>query len=309
MKNQAVGESHIGVGITDRNANLLSRHEFFCMKWCPALLLLCILAMAPVHAAVVVNNCSGTAMAGEGAEVRINTVPDTIWVTIDGNKLGATPYQENIGLKGFTYGAHKLVLGAPGYDEVTTYFGLCYGMLTDIRVDMNKTVPVTTLTTAVPTKTPPVSGSRSVVSIGNEPEPGPVRGADHTGPATNPEIPTGSLAITTTPPGIEVFLDGSLRGISPLTIDNLAPGTHSLLLKREGYDDSTVQVMITAGQVQQYNAAMVPVTTTPAAPGFGILLPIAALGGSSSSGNNNFFAGIFPCGPTAQSRRFQRGGK
>ncbi len=252
------------------------------MKCCAALLLLCIMVIGPVHAAITVNNCSGTVMSGEGAEVRINTVPDTIRVTIDGNLVGATPFEENIGLKGYSYGTHTLILAAPGYDTVTTYFGLCYGKMTDVRVDMHRTVPVTTKTTVVTVATPPVSGSRSTVVVENEPTPeSPVMtpAAGRAGTVANPRSSSGSLSVTTTPAGIEVFVDGSLRGISPLTIPDLEPGTHRLLLKREGYADSTVAVMITAGQLQSYSATMVPKPAAPnKTPGFEALPGIAAFG-------------------------------
>jgi hypothetical protein len=253
---------------------ILSRRSFFFMKCCAVLLLLCILVIGPVHAAITVNNCSGTVMSGEGAEVRINTVPDTIRVTIDGNLIGATPFEENIGLKGYSYGTHTLILAAPGYDTVTTYFGLCYGKMTDVRVDMYKTVPVTTKTTVITVATPPLSGSRAKM-ITAEDEQVPVSSYA----IVTPPRSTGSLSVTTTPPGVEVFLDGGLRGISPITLDNIGPGTHSLLLKREGYADSTVPVMIAAGQTQSYSAAMVPESAAPSkTPGFEAALGIAALG-------------------------------
>jgi hypothetical protein len=41
----------------------------------------------------------------------------------------------------------------------------------------------------------------------------------------------GSIRVTTDPAGVEVLVDGVLHGRSPLTIDNLAEGTHTVLVR------------------------------------------------------------------------------
>jgi len=53
----------------------------------------------------------------------------------------------------------------------------------------------------------------------------------------------GSIRVTTDPAGLEVRVDGVLHGRSPLTIDNLAEGTHTLLVRNgEGTVRRTVRV-------------------------------------------------------------------
>jgi hypothetical protein len=96
---------------------------------------------------------------------------------------------------------------------------------------------------------------------------------------------TGSLSVTTTPAGASIFVDGVQKGVSPATVSGLAPGSHTLLLKQDGYQDLTAPVTIIAGQTQVYTAALSPGATSlsalPAAtksPGFEAVLGIAALG-------------------------------
>jgi hypothetical protein len=47
----------------------------------------------------------------------------------------------------------------------------------------------------------------------------------------------GSISVDTTPPGAEVFIDtaDAAAGISPVVLNNLAPGSHVILLRKAGY--------------------------------------------------------------------------
>ena len=98
---------------------------------------------------------------------------------------------------------------------------------------------------------------------------------------------TGSLSVATTPAGALVLVDGIGQGTTPVTISGLAPGTHTLVLKMNGFDDVTAQVAIEAGQTQTFSAALpqsTAATASPSAPapnktpGFGAVLGIAAPG-------------------------------
>jgi len=62
--------------------------------------------------------------------------------------------------------------------------------------------------------------------------------------AAGPELKAaGSIRVSTDPPGAEVLVDGMLQGTAPLTIDNLAEGAHTLLVRdKSGSVRQTVQV-------------------------------------------------------------------
>lgn len=65
---------------------------------------------------------------------------------------------------------------------------------------------------------------------------------DPTGP--NPVEDTGSLIITTSPAGAEIFIDNSSTGISPDTIEGLSAGSHEVTLQLANYKDTTFTVVI-----------------------------------------------------------------
>jgi hypothetical protein len=69
--------------------------------------------------------------------------------------------------------------------------------------------------------------------------------------AAAPPAVTGTMTVTTDPPGAEVQIDGVTRGQSPLTLA-LAPGAHSMVVRANG-ESRTIPINITAGaEVSQY---------------------------------------------------------
>ena len=98
---------------------------------------------------------------------------------------------------------------------------------------------------------------------------------------------TGSLSIATSPAGATIFIDGTQRGVSPATIPGLSAGSHTLLLKLNGYQDFSTPVTVIAGQTQTSTTSLSPVASAAAAPpaipqnktpGFEITCGLAALG-------------------------------
>jgi hypothetical protein len=48
-----------------------------------------------------------------------------------------------------------------------------------------------------------------------------------------PGRPTGSLRVTSTPPGARVLLDGEVRGMTPVVIEDVSAGSHTVTLESE----------------------------------------------------------------------------
>jgi hypothetical protein len=67
---------------------------------------------------------------------------------------------------------------------------------------------------------------------------------------------TGSIAISSAPAGATVYLDNANRGITPLTLDAVAPGSHSLTIRLDGYEDWAGTVEVTAGQTSQVSPTL-----------------------------------------------------
>jgi hypothetical protein len=76
---------------------------------------------------------------------------------------------------------------------------------------------------------------------------------------------TGGFNIVSTPAGAEIYVDNLFKGYTPATLDNIAAGQHSILLKYTGYVDYSTTASVTAGQVTPLAISMQPAPTpTPA---------------------------------------------
>ena len=60
---------------------------------------------------------------------------------------------------------------------------------------------------------------------------------------------TGTIKFTSTPSGAGVFLDGNFKGVSPITIKDLAPGKHSLKTTKIGYKEYQQEVTVTVSSL------------------------------------------------------------
>lgn len=56
---------------------------------------------------------------------------------------------------------------------------------------------------------------------------------------------TGSLTVTSTPSGAKVFLDGEIRGETPLGLSDIPVGGHQLVVTKDGYSDYIEAVAVT----------------------------------------------------------------
>ena len=77
---------------------------------------------------------------------------------------------------------------------------------------------------------------------------------------------TGSLVITSSPAGGQVFLDNVFRGVAPVTIYDVAPGDHIINMKLAGYSDWSGSATVQSGQVAQVAAQFAPGGSPAAAP-------------------------------------------
>ena len=81
-------------------------------------------------------------------------------------------------------------------------------------------------------------------------------------PATTPS--SGSIVIASSPAGATIFLDNALKGITPLTLDSVPNGIHTILIRLDGYQ-STSKVMTVTGDANIENLVLSPIPTqTPA---------------------------------------------
>jgi hypothetical protein len=98
----------------------------------------------------------------------------------------------------------------------------------------------------------------------------------------SPESRYGDLMVTSTPPGIKVYLDMHYKGITPCNLTNLFVGGYKLSLQLEGYQDWEQDIMIKPGEKKTISAVLIPnehstSTTSSKTPGFSSSLAGIAL--------------------------------
>lgn len=96
-------------------------------------------------------------------------------------------------------------------------------------------------------------------------------------PVSNPK--TGDIAISSSPSDANVYVNNAYKGLSPITLEGLSPGSYTVMLQLSGYQDWQAGAQVTAGQTTQLTATLNPTATpTPTKSGPGPLLFIGALG-------------------------------
>jgi hypothetical protein len=97
------------------------------------------------------------------------------------------------------------------------------------------------------------AGGTSYVSASLVPTHAPI-------PTPTPTPAPGTISVSSSPSGANVYLDDAYKGITPLTITDVSPGTHTIEVKLEGYQDWSTSVQIAAGGTASVPASL---TRTP----------------------------------------------
>ena len=72
----------------------------------------------------------------------------------------------------------------------------------------------------------------------------------------SPVVSSGSLSVSTTPSGATVYLDQIYRGVTTITVGNLAAGSHTLNIVKAGYKDVTETVNVVAGTTTYFSTTL-----------------------------------------------------
>jgi hypothetical protein len=184
-------------------------------------------------------------------------------IAVTSNPAGANVYLNNA-YKGFTpltldavpNGNHVVTFRFEGYDEVSQKI-VVMGNLQPVNVILNPSatqIP-NTATTGQATGTATVAPGYTVAA---------------------PVPESGSLSVTTSPPGALVYIDGVMKGVTPATIPGLSPGAHSVTLILTGYSDLKTTITVDAGTTSEYITGLSP---APKTPGFELVPALMAIGG------------------------------
>jgi hypothetical protein len=162
-------------------------------------------------------------------------------VYLDGIYKGSIQYGTLFNIIAVSPGSHTLLLHLPGYTDVTQTLQVNTGQITNANAVFT---------------------------------PSPV--AQQSPPAASPG--TGSVVVTSSPSGGQVYVDDQFRGVAPVTIYNVAAGTHIVNLKLAGYSDWSTSVDVPANQITQVPATFAPGSGTLPVPTRAGLSPVVVIG-------------------------------
>jgi hypothetical protein len=210
--------------------------------------------------------------------LNIRSIPSGATISLDAVNKGTTPMT----IGNVIAGGHALVLKKTGYFDYKTTVLVVAGKTTNVSFSMSKLPPTTGSITvnSIPTggtilldgvnkgttnrTLEDISpGTHAIVVqktgfVNNMTNVTVVAGKTVTYTATMSLIQatTGTIVIKSRPSGATVFLDSVNKGYSPITISNLAPGIHSIILRAFNYKPYQTNVNVTAGKTIVLNITM-----------------------------------------------------
>ncbi|MGA2698716.1 MAG: PEGA domain-containing protein [Methanoregula sp.] len=236
----------------------------------------------------------------ETGTVYVTSNPSHALVYVDGdNYYGKTPLTLTL-----YPGSHQVELSLAGYNDYTTYVGVTGGQSQDLPVTLSTGIYGTVTFASVPGATVYMdSNAMGTVDSAGSLVLSSVPSGKHlfkvtapgyydwlntiyvqagivtaipatltsSGGNPGPVQPTGSLAVSTVPQNAEVWVDGLFRGFTPLTVDTMVPGQHSVRISSDGYLDYTTTTTVISGQTAPVAATLTvaptPTPTSSPAPG------------------------------------------
>jgi hypothetical protein len=236
--------------------------------------------------------------------ISVDSNPDGATAILDGGSSQITPCTFN----NVVAGSHTIQVSLSGYQPYSTTASVSGGKSTYVFASLTPSAPSTGSIYAVST---PQGASVYVDGVNYGPAPQIAAGLtpgyhqvrlslqgfqDWTGqvlvsagttttvsqtlyalPTSSPTFTpgTGTLQVSSSPSGAQLFLDNVYMGVTPITLTQVTAGSHTVLLKLSGYQDWQVTAQVAAGQTTPVTATLIPATT--AQPTQGSLPGILAL--------------------------------
>jgi hypothetical protein len=83
---------------------------------------------------------------------------------------------------------------------------------------------------------------------------------------SGPDSQKGTISLTSSPSGAEVYLDNQYRGTTPVTMPDVIAGPHMLEYRHSGYSSWSTAITVTPGS-SNYYSALSPLANSPVSPG------------------------------------------
>jgi hypothetical protein len=210
--------------------------------------------------------------------LNIKSIPSGATISLDGVNKGSTPMTISNSIAGL----HALILKKTGYYDYKTNVLVVAGRTTNVSFSMAKLPPTTGSITvnSIPTgatilldgvskgttnrtlddispgihaivvqKTGFVNNMTNVTVVAG-------KTVTYTAQMSSIAATTGTIVIKSRPSGATVFIDSVNKGYSPITISNIAPGIHSIILRAFNYKPYQTNVNVSAGKTIVLNITM-----------------------------------------------------
>lgn len=153
-------------------------------------------------------------------------------------------------------GTHTIAITGPGYYPYINNMAVCTGKVSYAYYDQaSRLQPGMTRPSVAATTAPAATTAAALPSTQYSGQSADLKAALSPGQSLPPGS-YGSLSVTTDPAGASIYIDGVLLGVTPATLPGLSAGSHTMILKLDGYDDLTLPVTIAAGSTQYYSSAL-----------------------------------------------------
>jgi len=216
--------------------------------------------------------------------IRITSSPPAALVYLDNVNKGITPLTlDNVGA-----GSHALLLKKSGYNDYRTNINVVSGQTSTLSATLT---PVGQKTGALNIKSNPSGATISIDAVNKGTTPmtisnllagthalvlkktgykdyktsvSVVAGRTTNFSFTMTKLPptTGTIVVNSIPSGATVLLDGVNKGTTNRTLEDIIPGTHAIVVKKEGYVSNLTNVTVAAGQTVTYTAKMSSIAAT-----------------------------------------------
>jgi hypothetical protein len=93
-----------------------------------------------------------------------------------------------------------------------------------------------------------------------------------------PVSTTGGISVSSTPAGANVLLDNNFIGVTPLNLNTVGAGSHTVTIRTGGYQEYSITTPVNAGVTSTISAALIPVIPPVTKSAFPIVLTLSALG-------------------------------
>ncbi len=163
------------------------------------------------------------------SRLTISSTPAAAWIIINGDSVGKTPLKNHA----IAAGQYALKISKDHYNAVDTTISLAEDIDLGMAFTLQSTENEQPLTAS---QANPPRKQMAVSSVSAE------------------------LSVQSDPSGSEIWVDGKYKGITPLRLSKIAPGSYQLEMRLEGYENYTRDLDLVAGNNPRISAELKPFT-------------------------------------------------